>query len=215
GAGEDAGVFGRAAWLCRAGRVPFPELRPAAEPGEMDAEELTRGLAWAAQTLHSRRAIWHRTGVLGAGRQAALVANYRTRRMLLARPPAYATPAMRLAGALARPIRIRERVPFVSTLVDAMHPSSGQMRSAWLRARDARRHPEGARHPARRSHRRTRRPQAGEPDPARGGWHLRAAGHRPGRSRASLAHGADPLPRGACGPPRGAARSTRVPQSPP
>jgi len=134
-AGDDAGVFGRAAWLCRAGRVPFPELRPAAGPGEMDAEELTRGLAWAAQTLHSHRAIWHRTGVLGAGRQAALVANYRTRRMLLARPPAYATPAMRLAGALARPIRIRERVPFVSTLVDAMHASSGQMRSAWLRAR--------------------------------------------------------------------------------
>ncbi|TMA48736.1 MAG: STAS domain-containing protein [Deltaproteobacteria bacterium] len=72
--GDDAGVFGRAAWLCQAGRVPFPDLRPA-------------------------------------------------------------TPAMRLARALARPIRIRERVPFVSTLVDAMQAGSGQMRSAWLRAR--------------------------------------------------------------------------------
>ena len=133
--GDDAGVFGRAAWLCRAGRVPFPELAPAEERGEMNAEELARGLAWAARTLHSHRAIWRRTGVLGARRQAALVANYRTRRLLLARPPAHATPAMRLAGALARPIRIRERVPFVSTLVDAMHAGSGQMRSAWLRAR--------------------------------------------------------------------------------
>jgi len=133
--GDDAGVFGRAAWLCQAGRVPFPDLRPAEERGEMSEEELARGLAWAARALHTHRAIWRRTGVRGATRQAALVADYGTRRALLAAPPAYATPAMRLARALARPIRIRERVPFVSTLVDAMQAGSGQMRSAWLRAR--------------------------------------------------------------------------------
>jgi anti-anti-sigma regulatory factor len=133
--GDDAGVFGRAAWLCRAGRVSFPDLQPAEGRGEMSEEELARGLAWAVRALHTHGAIWRRTGVLGSARQAALVANYRTRRALLATPPALATPAMRLARALARPIRIRERVPFVSTLVDAVQAGSGQMRSAWLRAR--------------------------------------------------------------------------------
>jgi len=42
---------------------------------------------------------------------------------------------MRLARALARPIRIRERVAFVSTLVGAVHASGEQVRSAWLRGR--------------------------------------------------------------------------------
>jgi len=45
---------------------------------------------------------------------------------------------MRLARALARPIRIRERVAFVSTLVGAVHAGGGQVRNAWLRVRTRR-----------------------------------------------------------------------------
>jgi anti-anti-sigma regulatory factor len=45
---------------------------------------------------------------------------------------------MRLARALARPIPVRERVPFVSTLVGAVHAGGEQVRSAWLRARAVR-----------------------------------------------------------------------------
>jgi len=129
---DDAGVFGRAVWLCTAGRVAFPRLL--AGEGTMSPDELARGLAWARHALHTHRAIWRRAGVRGPGR-AALLANYRTRRAILAEPPLAPTPAMRVARALARPIRVRERVAFVSTLVDAVHARSGQVRSAWLRAR--------------------------------------------------------------------------------
>jgi anti-anti-sigma regulatory factor len=45
---------------------------------------------------------------------------------------------MRLARALARPIRIRERVPFVSTLVGAVQARGDQVRNAWLRVRTVR-----------------------------------------------------------------------------
>ncbi len=137
-AGDDAGVFGRAVWLCRAGRVPFPRLIAHADAGAMSAEELRRGLAWAEHALYTHAGVWRRSGVLGARRRAALVANYRTRRDVLATPPLAMTPAMRLARALARPIRIRERVPFVSTLVGAVQAGGGQVRSAWLRARAVR-----------------------------------------------------------------------------
>lgn len=133
--GDDAGVFGRAVRLCVAGRVAFPQL--AAEPSwsAMSRRELEDGLAWARRALHSHRAIHRRTGLLHARSRAALLANYRTRRDVFAEPAPGPTPAMRLARALARPIRIRERVPFVSTLVGAVHASSEQVRSAWLRAR--------------------------------------------------------------------------------
>src|SRR5437870_8783631 len=50
-------------------------------------------------------------------------------------PTGEPTPAMRLARVLARPIRIRERVPFVSTLVGAVAAGGVQVRRAWLRAR--------------------------------------------------------------------------------
>src|SRR5207247_9558129 len=64
--GDDAGVFGRAAWLCQAGRVPFPDLRPAEERGEMSEEELARGLAWAGRGLPTRTALWRRNGLPAA-----------------------------------------------------------------------------------------------------------------------------------------------------
>jgi anti-anti-sigma regulatory factor len=130
---DDAGVFARAVWLCTAGRVTFPRLL-----GPEGGVEVERGLAWARRALHSHRAIWRRTGLLRAGQRAALLANYRTRREIRAEPRSTPTPAMRLARALARPIRIRERVAFVSTLVGAVQASGEQVRSAWLRARAAR-----------------------------------------------------------------------------
>jgi anti-anti-sigma regulatory factor len=136
-AGDDAGVFARAVRLCTAGRVAFPRLT-AAEGGAMSAAELGRGVAWATRALYTHRAVWRRTGIARAARRAALVANYRARRTVLAEPAPEATAAMRLARALARPIRIRERVPFVSTLVGAVHAGGDQVRSAWLRARAVR-----------------------------------------------------------------------------
>jgi anti-anti-sigma regulatory factor len=134
--GDDAGVFGRAVRLCIAGRVAFPRLIAAEDEQEMGKDELARGLAWAERRLYTPRAIWRRTGALGRHRLAALVANLRARRDLRPRPESALTPAMRLAHALARPIRIRERVPFVSTLVGAMQVRG--VRSAWLRARAVR-----------------------------------------------------------------------------
>jgi anti-anti-sigma regulatory factor len=134
--GDDAGVFGRAAWACTAGRVAFPRL-VAAEDGPMSGVELQQGLAWTRRALFTQRAIWRRSG-LSRGGWAVLFANYRLRRELVAAPAPRATPAMRLARALAQPIRIRERVPFVSTLVGAVHAGGGQVRSAWLRARAVR-----------------------------------------------------------------------------
>jgi anti-anti-sigma regulatory factor len=122
---DDAGVFARAVWLCTAGRVTFPRLL-----GPEGGVEVERGLAWARRALHSHRAIWRRTGLLRAGQRAALLANYRTRREIRAEPRSTPTPAMRLARALARPIRIRERVAFVSTLVGAVQASGEQVRSA-------------------------------------------------------------------------------------
>jgi anti-anti-sigma regulatory factor len=136
--GDDAGIFGRAVRLCIAGRVTFPQLVAHEGPGPMSRAELAQGLAWARRALHTHRGIWRRSGMLGTERFAALLANYRARRAILADPPFEATPAMRLARALAHPIRIRERVPFVSTLVGAVHAGSGQVRSAWLRARAVR-----------------------------------------------------------------------------
>jgi anti-anti-sigma regulatory factor len=97
--------------------------------------ELPRGIAWARRALHRHRVIWRRTGLLGRTQLAALLANYRYRRAVLAEPPLEPTPAMRLARALARPIRVRERVAFVSTLVGAVQAGGGQVRNAWLRAR--------------------------------------------------------------------------------
>jgi anti-anti-sigma regulatory factor len=132
--GDDAGVFARAVWLCTAGRVTFPRL--VAE--NAGAAEVERGLAWARRALHSHRAIWRRTGLLAARQRAALIANYRARQSIRTEPQFAPTPAMRLARALARPIRIRERVAFVSTLVGAVQAGGEQMRSAWLRARAAR-----------------------------------------------------------------------------
>jgi anti-anti-sigma regulatory factor len=136
--GDDAGVFGRTVWLCTAGRVAFPRLLPYTGPDAMGEAELARGLAWAERALHRHASIWRRTGLFSGAGRAALVAAYRTRRAILAAPAVGATPAMRLAAALARPIRIRERVPFVSTLVGAVQAGGDQMRHAWLRARAAR-----------------------------------------------------------------------------
>jgi anti-anti-sigma regulatory factor len=133
--GDDAGVFARAVRLCTAGRVAFPQLIAHEGATAMSAAELERGLAWARRSLHTHRAIWRRTGLLGSPRRAALLVNYRTRRELRAEPPPEPTSAMRLARALARPIRIRERVAFVSTLVGAVQASGEQVRHAWLRAR--------------------------------------------------------------------------------
>jgi len=141
--GDDAGVFGRAVWLCKAGRVAFPRLARAESDDVVGAprlgsDEVQRGLEWARRALHGRWAIWRRTGALDAAGRVALLANYRTRRMVLAAPRVEATVAMRLARALARPIRIRERVMFVSTLVGAVHAGGDQVRTAWLRARTMR-----------------------------------------------------------------------------
>src|SRR5207245_10488027 len=97
--------------------------------------ELGRGLAWAARAVHRHRAIWRRTGIIGADGRTALIANYRLRRAIMREPTGEPTPAMRLARVLARPIRIRERVPFVSTLVGAVQAGGVQVRRAWLRAR--------------------------------------------------------------------------------
>jgi len=132
--GDDAGVFGRTVWLCTAGRVAFPRLERAEDASAMSRDELARGLAWTEHTLYTHRAIWRRTGLLRAADRGAMLANYRTRRVR-PRHAAEPTPAMRLARAVARPIAIRERVPFVSTLVGAVQASGGQMRNAWLRAR--------------------------------------------------------------------------------
>jgi anti-anti-sigma regulatory factor len=134
--GDDAGIFGRAVWTCTAGRVAFPRLVAADDP-RMSRAELEQGLAWARRALLTRRAIWRRSGLVRGGR-AVLLANFAHRRDLSAAPAPRATPAMRLARALAQPIRIRERVPFVSTLVGAVHAGGGQVRTAWLRARAAR-----------------------------------------------------------------------------
>jgi len=132
---DDAGVFARAVWLSTAGRVAFPRLAAHEGAGPMSPDELGRGLAWAARVLHCHRTIWRRTGVVGADSRAALVANYRLRRVIMREPTGEPTPAMRLARVLARPIRIRERVPFVSTLVGAVAAGGVQVRSAWLRVR--------------------------------------------------------------------------------
>ena len=133
--GDDAGVFARAVWLATSGRVPFPRLAARPGGGSMSADEMRSGLGWAERVLHRHVAIWRRTGFVGASSRAALVANYRLRSALVRAPMPAPTPAMRLARALARPIRIRERVPFVSTLVDAVQAGGVQVRSAWLRAR--------------------------------------------------------------------------------
>ena len=141
--GDDAGVFGRAVWLCKAGRVAFPRLvraqsdDPVSVP-RLGPDEVQQGLEWARRALHSHRAIWRRAGALDATGRVALLANYRTRRIVLAAPRVEATVAMRLARALARPIRIRERVTFVSTLVGAVHARGDQVRTAWLRVRTVR-----------------------------------------------------------------------------
>jgi anti-anti-sigma regulatory factor len=132
---DDAGVFARAVWLATAGRVPFPRLAAHPGAGPMSPDELRCGLAWAERALHGHRAIWRRTGIAGPFRRAALVANYRLRRVIMREPTRAPTPAMRLARALARPIRIRERVPFVSMLVGAVQAGGVQVRSTWLRAR--------------------------------------------------------------------------------
>ncbi|HLK11788.1 MAG TPA: STAS domain-containing protein [Candidatus Binatia bacterium] len=129
--GDDAGVFARAVALCAAGRVAFPELHRGGDEGD---EETQRGFAWARRTLYGHRAIWRRTG----RDLPALIANYRIRRRLAAAAPATPTAAMRLARALAAPIRVRERVAFVSTLASAVHAGGDHVRHAWLRARAAR-----------------------------------------------------------------------------
>jgi anti-anti-sigma regulatory factor len=129
--GDDAGVYARAVALCTAGRVTFPELHCGGDEAD---EEAGRGLAWARRALHSHRAIWRRTG----RDLAALIANYRVRRTLPAAAPVAPTAAMRLARALAAPIRVRERAAFVSTLASAVHAGSSHVRHAWLRARAAR-----------------------------------------------------------------------------
>jgi len=131
--GDDAGVFARAVWLATAGRVAFPRLAAHEGGGPLSPEELARGVAWATRALHRHRAIWRRTGVLGATPRAALVANYRLRQAIMRQPTREPTPAMHLARVLARPIRVRERVPFVSTLVGAVQAGGVQVRSAWLR----------------------------------------------------------------------------------
>ena len=138
--GDDAGVFGRAVWLCKAGRVPFPRLAGPPAPviaalAQLNADDVQSGLEWARRVLHTHCAIWRRTAPLNGAGAAALVANYRARRAIVAAPRVEATAAMRLARALARPIRIRERVAFVSTLVGTR---GDQMRHAWLRVRTMR-----------------------------------------------------------------------------
>src|SRR5258707_531047 len=67
----------------------------------MSQDELGRGLAWAARMLHRHRAIWRRTGIVGADGRAALIANYRLRRAIMREPTGEPTPAMRLARVLA------------------------------------------------------------------------------------------------------------------
>jgi len=128
--GDDAGVFGDAVRLGVAGRVSFPRLE-AAVP---ERDDVRRGIDWAERTLHSHGAIWRRAGL----RPNLLVANYQSRRRVAATPRALPTIAMRLARAVARPIRIRERVRFVSTLATAVQASGEHVRTAWLRARAVR-----------------------------------------------------------------------------
>src|SRR5579875_3842478 len=129
--GDDAGVYARAVALAAAGRVTFPELHRGSEKTD---EEADRGFAWARRALYGHRAIWRRTG----HDLPALIANYRVRRTLPAAAPAAPTAAMRLARALAAPIRVRERAAFVSTLASAVHAGSSHVRHAWLCARAAR-----------------------------------------------------------------------------
>src|SRR3989441_5373668 len=141
--GDDAGVFGRAVWLCKAGRVVLPRLTGPSRDAAVSApglglDEVQRGLEWARRALHTHRAIWRRTGRIDAAGRVALVANYQARRVIVANPRVEATAAMRLARALARPIRVRERVAFVSTLVGAVHAGGGQVRNAWLPVRTMR-----------------------------------------------------------------------------
>jgi anti-anti-sigma regulatory factor len=126
--GDDAGVYARAVALCAAGRVTFPELHRGSDEAD---EEAGRGFAWARRALYAHHAIWRRTGY----DLPALIANYRVRRAL---PAAAPTVAMRLARALAAPIRVRERAAFVSTLASAVHAGGSHVRHAWLRARAAR-----------------------------------------------------------------------------
>jgi anti-anti-sigma regulatory factor len=133
--GDDAGVFARAVRLCVAGRAAFVHLTAAEGARAMSDAELESGLAWARRAVMGHAAVWRRTGLGDVASRAALVANYRVRRAVVAVPRVPLTPAMRLARALARPIPVRERVPFVPTLVGAMQAGSDQVRSAWLRAR--------------------------------------------------------------------------------
>src|SRR5207245_2577590 len=101
--GDDAGVFARAVWLSTAGRGAFPRLAAHEGAGPMSPDELGRGLAWAARALHRHRAIWRRTGIIGADGRTALIANYRLRRAIMREPTGEPTPAMRLARVLAPP----------------------------------------------------------------------------------------------------------------
>src|SRR5207249_3579120 len=76
--GDDAGVFGRAVWLCKAGRVAFPRLTGPADDtaaSGLGPDEVQRGLEWARRALHTHRAIWRRTGRIDAAGRGALDAH--------------------------------------------------------------------------------------------------------------------------------------------
>ena len=131
--GDDAGIFGVAVRFFLQARVAFPHFE-AHSGGDLDPEDVARGLAWAMWALHGRIAMLRRSALA----PSVLVANGRIRRTLAAAPAPTLTPVVRLARALARPIRIRERVPFVSTLANAVQATGDQVRTAWLRARAVR-----------------------------------------------------------------------------
>ena len=104
------------------------------QPRLMTPETLQNGFNWSRRKWFGHAAIWGRS--LLAGPSAALShlgIGYQHRRVACREPAGSYTDTMRLLGRFARPVRVRERAGFVSTLRGAVAETRRHLHGARLR----------------------------------------------------------------------------------
>lgn len=103
------------------------------QPKLMTPEALQNGLYWTRREWHSHMAIWRRSFLPLSSSLFRLMTSYAQRRLFIREPRGYYTEAMQLLSRFAQPIRVRERVAFISTLRGAVDETRRQLKGAWLK----------------------------------------------------------------------------------
>lgn len=118
--------------LLTADPAAFDGERIVVKPALMEPRTLENGLRWARRALYGHASIWRRCFSLDPVAPVALALNYGERRRVRREPGGRYTPTMHCLRRFSRPIRVRERGTFISTLVEAIESGRERLQGRWL-----------------------------------------------------------------------------------